>query len=589
MPSDMPSSSSHAGPAGPPDAGSDDEPDRAGTDVPAEREQAVTPTEARAGTPETASLDLSQRVIPSHTDPLAEKATTPLGGPLGEHAAVGRHWFWSPLRVGLLLGVLALMLSWFGKAACIQQYEDSAGNLQLDWQSNRQYVAMCYSDIVPLYSAERLDRGDTFPYVTHWSEEVSEGEFQRRYMEYPVLTGLFQWGNAKLTHGWVGVADKGLLPGALPVAVYFNITALFLAAAWLTTIWATARIARRRPWDAVLVAISPLIIVHAFTNFDTVAVALATCGLLAWARRRPVVAGVLLGLGAAAKLYPLFLLGPLLVLCVRAGRIGDWARTTLATAGTWLAVNLPFLAAFTEGWREFFRLNTERAMDPDSIYNVISHFTGWAGFDGPLEAGETPNVLNTVSGALFLLGCLAVAYVALTAPRRPRLAQLCFLVVAVFLLTNKVWSPQYSLWLVPLAVLAIPRWRLLLSWMLVDALVWAPRMLSYVDVSEKGLPDDWFLGTVVVRDLMVVALCVLIVREIYRPSADQVRCPSGPGSGDDDPLGGVLSGSRDAVVLPGLSTLVRRRPARTSPSSPSSRQAGPPVSDPPGAGRSDGR
>ncbi|MBB3049708.1 putative membrane protein [Prauserella isguenensis] len=585
MPSDLPSSSSHAGSAGRPDAGSDDA-DRAGTAFPAEHERAATPTGERAGTPETASLDPSQRVIPSHTDPLAEQATTPLGGPLGEHAAVGRHWFWSPLRVGLLLGVLALMLSWFGKAACIQQYEDSAGNLQLDWQSNRQYVAMCYSDIVPLYSAERLDRSDTFPYVTHWSEEVSEGDFQRRYMEYPVLTGLFQWVNAKLTHGWVGVADKGLLPGALPVAVYFNITALFLAAAWLTTIWATARIARRRPWDAVLVAVSPLIIVHAFTNFDTVAVALAMCGLLAWARHRPVAAGVLLGLGAAAKLYPLFLLGPLLVLCIRAGRTGDWLKATLATAGTWLAVNLPFLAAFTEGWREFFRLNTERAMDPDSIYNVISHFTGWVGFDGPLEAGETPSVLNTVSGALFLLGCLGVAYVALTAPRRPRLAQLCFLVVAVFLLTNKVWSPQYSLWLVPLAVLAIPRWRLLLSWMLIDALVWAPRMLSYVDVSEKGLPDDWFLATVVVRDLMVVALCVLIVREIYRPSADQVRCPSGPGSGDDDPLGGVLSGSRDAVVLPGLSTLVRRRPAR---SSSESRDAGPRAPDPPGPGGSNGR
>ncbi|WP_253859655.1 glycosyltransferase family 87 protein [Prauserella alba] len=509
-------------------------------------------------------MDPSQRVIPSHTDPLAAKATTPLGGPLGEHAAVGRHWFWSPLRVGLLLGVIALMLSWFGKAACIQQYEDAAGNLQLDWQSNRQYVAMCYSDIVPLYTAERLDQPDTFPYVTHWSEEVGEGEFQRRYMEYPVLTGLFQWVNAKLTHGWVGVADRGLLPGALPVAVYFNITALLLAAAWLTTIWATARIARRRPWDAALVAISPLVVVHAFTNFDTLAVALAMCGLLAWSRHRPVVAGVLLGLGAAAKLYPLLLLGPLLVLCIRAGRTGDWLRTTLVSAGTWLVVNLPFLAAFTEGWREFFRLNTERPMDPDSIYNVISYFTGWAGFDGPLEAGETPSVLNTVSGALFLLGCLGVAYVALTAPRRPRLAQLCFLVVAVFLLTNKVWSPQYSLWLVPLAVLAIPRWRLLLSWMLVDALVWAPRMLSYVDVEDKGLPDDWFLATVVVRDLLVVALCVLIVREIYRPSADPVRCPSGPGSGDDDPMGGVLSGARDAVVLPRVSSLLRRGPARSS-------------------------
>ena len=49
-------------------------------------------------------------------------------------------------------------------------------------------------------------------------------------------------------------------------------------------------------------------IVHAFTNWDLIASALAGDGLLAWARR-PVLAGVLFGLGAAAKLYPAFLLG----------------------------------------------------------------------------------------------------------------------------------------------------------------------------------------------------------------------------------------------------------------------------------------
>ncbi|OLT45507.1 hypothetical protein BJF85_18540 [Saccharomonospora sp. CUA-673] len=507
----------------------------------------------------------TDRAIPSREEPLVARATAPLGGPLGRHATVGRHWFWSPLRVCLLLGVIALSLSWFGKAACIQQYEDPSGQLRLDWQSGRQYVAMCYSDIVPLYSAQRLDQGDTFPYATHWSEETQAGEHERRYMEYPVLTGLFQWVNAKLTHGWTGVADAGFLPGALPVAVYFNMTALFLAAAWLTAIWATARISRHRPWDAALVAISPLAIVHAFTNFDTLAVALATCGLLAWSRHRPGLAGLLIGLGAAAKLYPLFLLGPLLVLGIRAGRVAEWGRTFLAAAVAWFAVNLPILLVFTEGWREFFRLNSERGMDPDSIYNVVSYFTGWPGFDGELEPGQAPTVLNTVSGVLFLAGCAVVAYIALTAPRRPRVAQLCFLVVAAFLVTNKVWSPQYSLWLVPLAVLAIPRWRLLLSWMVIDALVWAPRMFSYLGVENKGLPDSWFLGTVIVRDIAVGLLCVLIVREIYRPAADPVR--SGP-TATDDPLGGPLAGQRDVVVLPGLSTLLPARivPRRLRPS-----------------------
>ena len=46
-----------------------------------------------------------------------------------------------------------------------------------------------------------------------------------------------------------------------------------------------------------------------------------------------------------------------------------------------------------------------------------------------------------------------VALLALMAPRRPRVAQLVFLVMVAFVLTNKVYSPQYVLWLSPLAVL----------------------------------------------------------------------------------------------------------------------------------------
>ncbi|MQA63378.1 MAG: DUF2029 domain-containing protein [Actinophytocola sp.] len=465
---------------------------------------------------------------------------------------------------------------------------------------------MCYSDVVPLYGAERLNRDDFFPYRDGWLEltttegdhvsatlradgdryridgfasgvEVADAngdvhQFAKddvigvaedgdlllgdgselplvagdgvRFMEYPVLTGLFQWTTAKLTEAWSFGADKGVLPGGIAVAIYFNLTAMFLAFAWLVTVWAVARTARRRPWDAALVAISPLAVVHAFTNFDTLATALAVTALLAWSRKRPVVAGVLLGIGAALKLYPLFLLGPLLVLCLRAGKLRSFSVTAGTTLATAVAVNLPIFLAYPAGWWEFIRLNSERGMDPDSLYNVVRYFSGWAGFDGSLQPGETPVWLNTISGVLFLACCAGIAVIGLSAPVRPRLAQLCFLVVAAFLLTNKVWSPQYSLWLVPLAVLAIPRWRLLLGWMLLDAMVWAPRMFYYLGTDNKGLPEGWFLGTVVLRDLAVLGLCVLIIRNIYRPSSDPVR-----EDGDDDPAGGVLNRARDVVVL----------------------------------------
>ncbi|GAB2909174.1 glycosyltransferase family 87 protein [Rhodococcus aerolatus] len=485
------------------------------------------------------------RVAPSLADPTVGQASSVVGGPVGAHAVVGRSRFLTPLRVVLALAVVFLALGWFGKAACLQQQPGPGGVPTLDWSNGRPYVAMCYSDTVPLYSAERLDQG-SLPYKTAWVDGVGTAAEQVRHMEYPVVTGFYQYGAMLVAKAWYAGAQAGLLPGALEVVLYFTVAALGLSVAWLVTVWAVSRLSGRRVWDAALVAVSPLVAVHVFTNFDALATAAATAGMLAWARRRPVLAGVLLGLGGAAKLYPLLLLGPLLVLCLRTGTVRPWVRSAVAAAAAWLVVNLPVALAFPAGWAEFFRLNSTRGADPDSLYNVVTSFTGWSGFDGPLAAGQPPAVLNAVTLVLFALVCAAVAWLGLRAPVRPRLAQLAFLVVAGFLLTNKVWSPQYSLWLVPLAVLAVPRVRLLLGWMFLDALVWVPRMFYYLGVDRKGLPEQWFTGAVVLRDLAVVAICVVVVREVWRPARDLVRSEGGTAGPVDDPAGGVLDGAPDA-------------------------------------------
>ena len=78
-----------------------------------------------------------------------------------------------------------------------------------------------------------------------------------------------------------------------------------------------------------------------------------------------------------------------------------------------------------------------------------------------------------IAVAFLLLGALgAVTWLALLAPVKPRLGQLAFLSVLAFLLTTKVWSPQYSIWLVPLLALARPRWRLNLFWQFSEVGVW---------------------------------------------------------------------------------------------------------------------
>ncbi len=483
------------------------------------------------------------RIRPSHTDGMVREASSVVGGPAGAHAVVGRSRHLTPVRVLFGLALITLALSWFGKAGCLQQAEPDDGTagqpgavMRLDWDNQRQFTDLCYSDVISLYGAERLNDG-ALPYRDYWYQDDGTGKQIKRYMEYPVLTGMYMYGAARLA-GWWGWANEHWgVPGALDVVMFFNLVALGLALFWLVTIWATALTARTRMWSVWLAALSPLVLVHAFTNFDAIATALVALALLAWSRRQPWLAGVCLGLGTAAKLYPALLLVVFAVLCLRAGKMREFAVLAATAVGSWLLVNLPVLIPYPTGWREFFRFNTDRGADPDSWYRVLSDIGGFT-WNIDLLNGLTMLLLVLVIGAVIAIGLLA--------PYRPRVAQLAFLLVAGFLLVNKVWSPQYSLWLVPLAVLALPHTRLLLSWMVIDALLWIPRMGLFLDADRRWLPDEWFTGAVILRGLMVIMLCGVVIWQIWHPTEDLVR-QRRLGGYYDDPAGGVLDGAPDRL------------------------------------------
>jgi uncharacterized membrane protein len=514
------------------------------TDPAARRECAVVSPQLLAA--DRRSLD--ERDFPSRTDELGAALAETIGGPVGRHALIGRQPFLTPLRVMLAIAVVFLALGYTTKTACVQTTGSGPPDRRVaNWNNNRAYYELCYSDTVPLYTAELLDKGK-FPYKSSWPEKDAagnqklqyNGEPATRYMEYPVVTGMYQYASMALAKTYTALTKIIALPAIAEVVMFFNIAAFGLALAWLVTVWAASALAGRRIWDAALVAASPLLIFQAFTNFDALATAFATGSMLAWARRRPVLAGVLLGLGVAAKLYPVLLLLPLVALAMRTGRMRDVTRTVGAAIVAWVIVNLPILLVAPRGWAEFFILNQRRGDDMDSLYNVVKSFTGWRGLDPDLGFWQPPVVLNWVVAASLLLCCAAIAFIALTAPQRPRVPQLAFLFVAAFLLTNKVWSPQFSLWLVPLAVLALPHRRILLVWMTIDAMVWVPRMY-YLFGGGRGLPEQPFALTVLLRDVAVMAMCGLVVWQIYRPERDLVRF----GGRIDDPAGGVFNNAPD--------------------------------------------
>jgi len=195
----------------------------------------------------------------------------------------------------------------------------------------------------------------------------------------------------------------------------------------------------------------------------------------------------------------------------------------------------------------FFQLNTMRPADWDSVWRVVEKVRGNP-LDSPGRPPNTPPGTLNLAVAISFIVCLAlIVLLALKAPRRPRLAQLLFLTVFAFLLTNKVWSPQFSIWLVPLALLARPRWRPLLVWQAAEALVLFTRFYFFIRIGdpngEKGIGDWWYISALGLRDLALLVVAGLVVRDVLRPERDVVRA-----DGVDDPAGGVLDEAPDRAA-----------------------------------------
>ncbi len=456
--------------------------------------------------------DLS-RVHPTRDDPVAASLSEVIGGPVGAHARP--HRWWTPVKVILALTAFAFLLGIVQKAPCWSE----------DWtDGDQRYARMCYSDMPYLY----VGRG--FAEMA-WPYDDND-ELRARYevMEYPVGISYFAWGAAVVTHALNGFPDRDDR-GAMPLAdlssetvsersEYVAVSAVLLFLAALMAAWFLARTHRHRPWDAALFACSPALVLTGLINWDLLAVAAVAGATWAWSRDKPVLTGVMIGLGTATKLYPLFLLGGILIICLRQRRWLDLAQAVLVSAAVWLLVNLPAMATGWDEWKVFWSFNSERGGDLGSLWLVLNQ----AG------ASISADSINTASWLFFIGWCVAVLALGLAAPSTPRLAQLGFLVVAGFLLVNKVYSPQYVLWLLPLAVLARPRWRDQLIWQAGEILYFASvwwYLGGHLQPGSGDQPGFYWLA-IVLRLLCELYLIGIVVRDVLFPAYDVVRQQSLP-------------------------------------------------------------
>ena len=358
------------------------------------------------------------------------------------------------------------------------------------WGDGRQYKVLCYSDVVPLYGTEQL-QGSRLPYL-----QSCEGTCD----EYPVLTMYFMRSAAWISN----LVKQGYL-------AFFNVNVLLLTACALITAGALYRMVGVR---ALYFALAPTLFAYGFMNWDLLAVMLATVGTLMFLSDRDGWSGAFLGLGAAAKFYPALFVVPFAADRFREGRRFPGVALVLAAAGTWLVLNIPFALAAPHSWGTFFRFNASRGADWDSMWFVACDRLG----GGHGSCSWPAAVLNPASAMVFVAAVVIVWSLRWNRLHETPAWTLGFPIVALFLLTNKVYSPQYGLWLLPWFALALPSLRLFVAFEAADVAVFVTRFLWFarLDGSQgvqgfspgSGVPIALFEAALVIRAVILLA-CVV--------------------------------------------------------------------------------
>jgi uncharacterized membrane protein len=307
------------------------------------------------------------------------------------------------LRILITLAIGASLLSFAKFSHC-----ENSG-----WATPDQYIHACYSDLPALYGSRGLDK-NLWPYT---SDENS--------IEYPVVTAMVMYATSLVANS--------------PV-IYFNINVFFLVLLFLATV---AIVRRIRPEFAYLLPVAPAMIASLFINWDLWAIATMLLAIYWFDRKKYIPSALLMALSISTKFLPIFLIIPIAFIMWRDAKIKELIKYVAVVTVTWIALNAPFALTTPTGWWRFYKLNLERGADWGSIWLALQ------------QLGISLTNLNYLSLLLFLIALTSIAILLFELKYTPTLASVSFIVLAAVMLASKVYSPQYVLWLTPLAVIAL--------------------------------------------------------------------------------------------------------------------------------------
>ncbi len=458
-----------------------------------------------------------------------------LGGSVASHGRRAGVWF-DPSPWAVLAALITWLLCMWHQSPCQQTVAGEPVNA---------FMRLCYSDIPVLYQTSGLATGGTI--------------YTDVPLDYPVVLGFVM----ALTRGLPGLKD-GNVAGSLSdqqvldaANQWFVLNAVVLFVAFIAMVLTHLRLGsdssptdgggrlrRGRSWEALYIAAAPVVAAAGLVNWDLLGAALTSFGVLLWAGRRPGWAGVVIGLTVATKVYPVVVLLGIVLLCLRAGQRRAMVKMTVAGTLTWLVLNAPVAVMAPGAWAGVYHAWFQRGAELGSVWFILA------------DAGVSMRWITAYSTAAMLVGLSLVTRLVLVAPRRPRLAQVVFLLLVVVLVTNKNYAPQYVLWILPFVVLARPRFadwavfnvaELLYFWA-----VWAH--LEGSSAPGGGSLDTIYWFAILLRTGALVWIFTRVLHDVRHPWDDPVRRLF-----IDDPLGGVLDHSADA----GYGTAIVPKPEKS--------------------------
>ena len=295
-------------------------------------------------------------------------------------------------------------------------------------------------------------------------------------------------------------------------------------------------------WKVYTVATVSLVAIGLMMTgrYDLLPAALVLLAIYTFVNGHNKTAWAILGLGMMAKLYPAIIVPLFAIYLLRYRQYRKIIEGGLSFLTVVLVFSLPWLILDAGGYWEMWSYHLERGLHIESSYGswmLVGQLLGWTHTTGQLSYGSwnlsSPLADSLAGASTYITFVLLLAAYALyayrlwlqTDDREPAqmsggqvalLLRSALLVVVVMLLTGKVFSVQFIIWLYPLLLLVITRWCYLpaMLFVLVAAITQVIYPWNYLDLE---LVKPYAVILMALRNLLLVALAVVLALPLRSP------------------------------------------------------------------------